>query len=201
MASSHLDQHATTALKRLNSDFKELQRSPIMGVSAAPLEDNIFEWHCNFCGPQGSSWEGAVFHVILFFSGEYPAKSPSAEFVPREFIPIGGATKTGTKGRHNFLVERKFLANLFFEFRNKGMFIHLQRLRGCTHGMEERERNWMVPFLHSRRCSSKSCFLPRRDDFQSILQRDCEKKCSSGKRLYLYGLFSHARQAMASSSR
>jgi ubiquitin-protein ligase len=41
---------------------------------------------------------GAIFHVILFFPPEYPAKSPSAEFVPKAFQPVGGATMEGTKG-------------------------------------------------------------------------------------------------------
>ena len=68
------------------------------GVSAAPLEDNIFEWHCNFEGPKGSSWEDTIFHVVLFFPENYPAKSPSAEFLPKSFRPIGGAQKEGKKG-------------------------------------------------------------------------------------------------------
>lgn len=38
-----MDQQAKHALKRLNSDYKEIQKSPIVGVSASPLEKDIFE--------------------------------------------------------------------------------------------------------------------------------------------------------------
>lgn len=38
-----LDQQGKAALKRLNADWKEIQANPINGVSAAPLESNIFE--------------------------------------------------------------------------------------------------------------------------------------------------------------
>jgi hypothetical protein len=41
--SSTLDQQAKAALKRLNADWKEIQQSPILGVSAVPLEKDIFE--------------------------------------------------------------------------------------------------------------------------------------------------------------
>lgn len=43
---STLDQQAKAALKRLNADWKEIQQSPILGVSAVPLEKDIFEVCC-----------------------------------------------------------------------------------------------------------------------------------------------------------
>lgn len=148
-----LDQQAQAAVRRLNADLREIQKSPIQGVSAFPLEDDVFEvrrfryctllsfffslviysvnittckidsylnicyvwnestffrceipvfliffkqWHCNFTGPEGTSWAKAVFHVILYFPKEYPAKSPSCEFVP-EFQFTGGASTRGKK--------------------------------------------------------------------------------------------------------
>lgn len=75
-------QQQTSAMRRLLQDLREIQENPIMNVSAAPLEDNMFEWHCNFQGTEGTEWAGAVFHVVLYFPPDYPAKSPSAEFVP-----------------------------------------------------------------------------------------------------------------------
>src|SRR5690349_3520421 len=47
-----LDQQARGAYKRLVNDLKEVTNQPVMGVSAAPLEKDFFEWHCNFawCG-------------------------------------------------------------------------------------------------------------------------------------------------------
>lgn len=69
-----MNQRALAAIRRLNSDLKEIKNFPIANVSALPLEDNIFEWHCNFQGAEGSEWAGAVFHVVLFFPEDYPAR-------------------------------------------------------------------------------------------------------------------------------
>ncbi|CAL1528472.1 unnamed protein product [Lymnaea stagnalis] len=79
-------------MKRLMHDLAELNKSPVENVSATPLEDNMLEWHCNIKHGE------AVFHLILFFSSEYPYKPPSAEFVPTGFTYAGGATKHGRKG-------------------------------------------------------------------------------------------------------
>lgn len=79
-------------MKRLKRDLEELRKSPVDSVSAAPLEENMLEWHCNI--RQGD----IIFHLILFFSKDYPSKSPSAEFVPSGFKYSQGATKKGKKG-------------------------------------------------------------------------------------------------------
>ena len=79
-------------MKRLAFDQQELLRSPVDGVSAAPLDENMLEWHCNF------EFDSVIYHVILFFPENYPYKSPSAEFVPAGFQFVGGATKQGKKG-------------------------------------------------------------------------------------------------------
>jgi hypothetical protein len=36
-----------SAERRLLRDFKELAANPLLSVTAAPLENNIFEWHGN----------------------------------------------------------------------------------------------------------------------------------------------------------
>ncbi|CAG5136313.1 unnamed protein product [Candidula unifasciata] len=79
-------------LKRLMRDLEELTKSPVDNVSAAPLENNMLEWHCNI------RQDKIIFHLILFFSPDYPSKSPSAEFVPRGYSYGGGAVKPGRKG-------------------------------------------------------------------------------------------------------
>ncbi len=86
------NQQRKRAMKRLAFDQDELQRAPVDGVSAAPLDEDMLEWHCNF------EFDGVVYHVVLFFPETYPYKSPSAEFVPPGFQFVGGATKPGKKG-------------------------------------------------------------------------------------------------------
>ena len=86
------DQVRKKAIKRLMQDLEEIRASPVENVSAAPLDDNMFEWHCNF------QFGEAVYHLILFFPKNYPYESPSAEFVPKGYQFTGGATMPGKKG-------------------------------------------------------------------------------------------------------
>ena len=80
------------AMKRLLFDQEELRKSPVENVSAAPLDENMFEWHCNI------RQDEIIYHLILFFPENYPYSSPSAEFVPVGFNYRSGATKQGKKG-------------------------------------------------------------------------------------------------------
>lgn len=80
------------AMMRLEKDRQELINSPVANVSAAPLDSDMLEWHCNI------KHGDAVYHVILFFPKEYPCVSPSAEFVPHGFEYQGGAAMGGKKG-------------------------------------------------------------------------------------------------------
>ena len=44
---------------------------------AAPLEDNLFEWHFTVRGQEGSSFEGGIYHGRIMFPPDYPLKPPS----------------------------------------------------------------------------------------------------------------------------
>lgn len=113
-----MDQQKKLATQRLLSDWKELQNNPIACVSAQPLEKDLFEWHCCFTGPEGSGWDNLVFHIILFFTPEYPACSPSAEFVP-SFNFTQGTTMQGKKGVRICLSIFSDFAQLHSEWANE----------------------------------------------------------------------------------
>ncbi|XP_059149626.1 uncharacterized protein LOC131936587 [Physella acuta] len=91
------------AIKRLMHDQEELNRAPVANVSAAPLDENMFEWHCNI------RQDDIIYHLILFFPPNYPYSSPSAEFVPVGFRYNSGATMPGKKGT-------KICLNIFSDF-------------------------------------------------------------------------------------
>jgi len=67
------------ATRRLMRDLKEVETNdiPTVGVTAKPLDDNLFEWACNLRGPEGTSYEGGVFHVHLLFPENYPHDPPT----------------------------------------------------------------------------------------------------------------------------
>nr|CDS26202.1 Ubiquitin conjugating enzyme E2 J1 [Hymenolepis microstoma] len=44
---------------------------------AQPLEDNLFEWHFTIRGPEGSEFEGGIYHGQISLPTEYPMKPPN----------------------------------------------------------------------------------------------------------------------------
>lgn len=60
---------------RLFRDYKEIKQNPISTVSAIPLDDDIFEWHCNLA-PNTGLFTGYVLHLIMHFTDKYPNEPP-----------------------------------------------------------------------------------------------------------------------------
>jgi ubiquitin-protein ligase len=65
------------ATKRLLRDFEEIKNFPLETVSAAPLEHDLFTWHANVCGVDGTAYATAMIHLELRFSALYPNEPPS----------------------------------------------------------------------------------------------------------------------------
>ncbi|EEY54778.1 ubiquitin-conjugating enzyme E2 [Phytophthora infestans T30-4] len=65
------------ATKRLRKEYVALQRNPVENIRAAPLENNILEWHYVITGTEGTPYEGGFYHGKLKFPPEYPMKPPS----------------------------------------------------------------------------------------------------------------------------
>lgn len=69
------------ALARLVTDLRELEQNPVPSMSAAPLEDNMFVWHCNLVGSPNTEYAGVSFHLVLLFPDNYPTQAPSVRFL------------------------------------------------------------------------------------------------------------------------
>jgi len=69
----------TNSVRRLQKDLKELREAdiPLCGVTAAPLDNSIFEWHGNLRGPENSAFKGGVFHISMTFPQNYPCSPPT----------------------------------------------------------------------------------------------------------------------------
>lgn len=64
-------------MKRILQEAKELANDESTDYSAAPLEEDIFEWHCTLRGPAGTEFEGGLYHCRIILPSEYPFRPPS----------------------------------------------------------------------------------------------------------------------------
>lgn len=76
------------ALKRIQREMVELQKSPIPGVSAGPeSSDNIFNWQATIIGPESTPYEGGLFMLKVRFPINYPFSPPKLQFVTKVYHP------------------------------------------------------------------------------------------------------------------
>ncbi|KAH9854046.1 ubiquitin-conjugating enzyme/RWD-like protein [Lenzites betulinus] len=66
-----------SAVKRIMQEARELANDPCTDYAAAPLEDDIFEWHCTIRGPAGTEFEGGLYHFRILLPSEYPFRPPA----------------------------------------------------------------------------------------------------------------------------
>jgi ubiquitin-conjugating enzyme E2 J1 len=57
-------------------ELRELQKTPSADYTAAPLENNLFEWHFTIRGPPDSDFTHGIYHGKIFLPPEYPFKPP-----------------------------------------------------------------------------------------------------------------------------
>lgn len=69
------------AIQRLGREKEQLDKSRVREFYAAPLEDNIFEWHFTLLGPADSPYAEGLYHGVLRFSNDYPFSPPDITFL------------------------------------------------------------------------------------------------------------------------
>ncbi|GBC03761.1 hypothetical protein RclHR1_05300002 [Rhizophagus clarus] len=67
---------ASTALKRLLTEYKELTLNAPEGITAALI-----------AGPEGTPYEGGIFPAVLKFPTDYPLSPPTMKFTCKMFHP------------------------------------------------------------------------------------------------------------------
>ena len=69
------------AIKRLRTEYRNIQANPMENMRACPKDTNILEWHYIIIGPKGSPFENGCYHGIVKFPSEYPFKPPAIQML------------------------------------------------------------------------------------------------------------------------
>lgn len=68
------------ALKRLKKELVDIHKNCPAGISAGPVDDNMFYWEGFIEGPKETPYEGGLFKLKIKIPAQYPFKPPSISF-------------------------------------------------------------------------------------------------------------------------
>lgn len=68
---------ATSAIRRIQRELKEISESPSRHWTAAPASDDLFEWQFAVRGPPATDFEGGIYTGRLVLPVNYPLAPPS----------------------------------------------------------------------------------------------------------------------------
>ncbi|KAI9827358.1 MAG: hypothetical protein M1819_007001 [Sarea resinae] len=68
-------------IKRILKEASELSSSPSADYHAAPLDDNLFEWHFTLLGPPSTPYSTGMYHGRIILPPTYPLRPPSFRFL------------------------------------------------------------------------------------------------------------------------
>ncbi|TFY57329.1 hypothetical protein EVJ58_g7085 [Rhodofomes roseus] len=72
-----------TTLKRIHREIADLKKEDLGSITLAPSDDNLFSWTATIPGPEGSVYEGGLFHVEISLAHDYPFSAPKVTFRTR----------------------------------------------------------------------------------------------------------------------
>ena len=82
-----MDQAKLNATKILTKELQNLINEPIFscGVTAGPIQNDVFHWRITMLGPKNTPYEGGLFQIIADFPDNYPKKGPKMRFTNKMY--------------------------------------------------------------------------------------------------------------------
>ncbi|KAH7909412.1 ubiquitin-conjugating enzyme/RWD-like protein [Hygrophoropsis aurantiaca] len=70
-------------IKRIHREVADAQKEDLGAITLGPSSDNLFHWTGTIPGPQGSPYEGGIFHIDIHLAADYPFSAPKVTFATR----------------------------------------------------------------------------------------------------------------------
>ncbi|KAF5391276.1 hypothetical protein D9757_001960 [Collybiopsis confluens] len=77
----------STALRRIQKEFRDITDHPLDNLSIEPKEENLFEWDCSITAESDSPYKGGTFKFTLTLPSNFPFKAPSVQFKTKIYHP------------------------------------------------------------------------------------------------------------------
>ncbi|TFL07355.1 UBC-like protein [Pterulicium gracile] len=76
-----------TALRRIQKELRDIQNTPIAGVTISPDDDNLFLWKGSIRADAQSPYKMGTFHFKLELPENFPFKAPTVTFTTKIYHP------------------------------------------------------------------------------------------------------------------
>jgi len=71
----------------LQREEYRIKTNPVWGIEANAIDGNYYHWNAKIHGLKGTSWEGGIFAIEMYFNEEYDLKPPVVLFSTVPFHP------------------------------------------------------------------------------------------------------------------
>ncbi|KAJ3090608.1 Ubiquitin-conjugating enzyme E2 J1 [Quaeritorhiza haematococci] len=150
------------AVKRLMKELAELNNDPSPEFVAAPVDDNVFEWHFTIRGPSEGGFAGGRYHGRIIFPPDYPFKPPNISFLtPNGRFEVGKKICLSITGHHPeywrpaWGVRSALVALIsFMPTKGDGAIGALDYTEEERKVFATKSRNWVCPHCGSRNATA-----------------------------------------------